>query len=239
MRALLAGVGFAFALAAGPAAASDAPIPAAEDGRWTLGGEVSVLGATICAPRDDPGEPTLLAGSAFTGPGVRVGIASDAHVTGLLRLGATFGFAHLRMNGHAERNGMRRDLALGLSALDVGVRARLAGRSGAVRPFGGLGVSGRFGLQATATETRVGFTADEPAPDVKPSAALLLTSELGFSVVRGRFELPIALDVSWNATHGRTTRDRLDGYVNLNLPGTLRVDATWTYGLRVGAAYRF
>lgn len=203
----------------------------------TVGVEFDGGGATMTAPDDDAGEPTLLHGSAFTGPAFRVAAAADTSVVGPLSLGASVGFGRYAMNGHAERDGLRRELALRLSALEVLVRARLGKRDGTVRPFGGIGFGGRFGLAASSTETRVGFTSAEPAPAVTTGNAALLALEGGVVVVAGRIRIPVAAVATRNLTYGTTTRDRLDGYRNVVLPGSLVVDANWTYGLRVGLGW--
>lgn len=219
--------------AAGPACGGDA------DHANAVGLSLLVGGATITSPNDDTGDITLLYGSAFTGPAFRGALTYSRQLTPSLALGGEVGFGAYRMQGHAERGSYRRELDFRLSSIDVLLAPGLRRAGGKVGGIATLLVGGRFGVSASATERRTGFSSDEGAPAIRTGSGFLLGGELGAFFRFGRWEVPVTFRALRNVTYRNTTEKRLDGYVNPALPGDFTVEASWTYGLTLGAAYRF
>lgn len=214
-------------------------VPGAARAETTVGVEIGGGGATITAPNDAPGEPTLLYGTSFTGPALRAAAAVDVGLPGPLSAGAELGVGRYAMNGFAEIGDSRRDLELRLTALEANLRLRAAARLGVVAPYAGLVLGGRFGLAASATDVRTGFEGTGGAPAIRTTNALVLGVDGGVALSVGPVQVPIGVRVTRNLGYGTTTRDRFDGYRSLAEPGELVVEANWTYLLQAGVAWRF
>ncbi len=204
-----------------------------------IGLQFGVGGATITSPNDEVGDPTLLAGSAFTGPMFRGALTYMRSITSTFAFGAELGLGRYSTSGFAEIGERRREIEFHATSLDVLVNARVRGSAGTVRPMGSLLLGGRFGVAASATERRTGFTTTDPAVAIETHGGFLLGLEGGVAIRTGSVEIPIAFRALNNLTYGRSTEDRLDGYRNVARPGNFQVESNWTYGLNIGVALTF
>ena len=204
-----------------------------------VGLNVGVGGATITAPTDELGEPTLLFGSSLTGPAYSVAAELNVLALPFLSVGVELGILHASVRGFAETPVLTRTLTLRFTSAELMARARIEAPLGPVRPFVGFGVGGRFGLSARATEEREGFDSDELAPSLATHSGVLVAGDLGVIIRLGSIDLPLHFRGTRNLSYGTTTRERLVDYESIAEPGDLQVDANWSYGFRVGARYRF
>lgn len=204
-----------------------------------MGAQLGAGGATITAPNDEVGEPTLLLGTAFTGPSFGGALDIDYRAMPFLSVGAEFGVMRSSSEGFAESGEATRSLTFKSTSLEILARARAEAPLTVVRPFVGLAFGGRFGLSAAAIEERTNFESDEPAPAIATGNAFLIAGDLGVVIKAGPLEIPLFFRGTHNASYGTTTKDRLEGFESLSEPGAFVVDANWTYGFRVGARYGF
>jgi hypothetical protein len=221
------------------AAAATLIVAAPSHAEFALGLDIGLGGATITAPSDDVGDPTLLFGSSLTGPAFMIAGELDFLALPFLSAGVEVGVQRASVSGFAETASSSRTLTLRFTSLETVLRARLEAPLTVVRPFLGFGVGGRFGLSASATEERVGFASDEPAPSLATHSGLLLLGDLGIVIRAGTIDVPIHFRGARNVSYGTTTRDRLSDYESTAEPGDFEVDANWSYGFRVGARFRF
>ena len=204
-----------------------------------VGLNVGVGGATIVAPNDSAGDPTLLFGSSFTGPSYSVATELDLLALPFLSVGAEVGVRHARMRGFAETASQSRTLTLRFTSAELMARARIEAPIPIIRPFVGLGIGGRLGLSASAIEEREGFVSSDTAPSLATHSGLLLAGDLGVVIQAGAIDVPFHFRGTRNVSYGNSTTDRLSGFESVDDPGDLQVDANWTYEFRVGARYRF
>ncbi|MFT6398450.1 MAG: hypothetical protein ACJAYU_003208 [Bradymonadia bacterium] len=213
--------------------------PATAAAQLSLGAQVAVGGATITAPNDEPGEPTLLFGTSLTGPSFGGALDLDYRAIPFLSVGAELGVFRSSMEGFAENGATTRTLTLKSTSLEILVRARVEAPLTIVRPFIGVALGGRFGVSAAAVDERTGFSSDEPAPAIATANSFVVAGDLGVIFHAGPVEIPLFFRGARNASYGTTTQDRLEGYQSLSEPGSFVVDANWTYGFRLGARYVF
>lgn len=213
--------------------------PPLEPERAQIGAQIAAGGATLTAPDDASGEPTLLYGTAFTGPAFRFAATFDYDLVGPLSLGAELALGRSKMRGYAEVEESRRDLSFRLTSCEGLLRLRGQSRSGPVRPYGLVGLGFRASISASAVDEREGFDTDEGAPAIATRTGGLFAMEAGVILRVGPVDVPVGVRAARSLGYAGNTRGRLDGYQSLADPGSFRVDASWSYGVTVGVAYRF
>lgn len=191
--------------------------------------------AALTTPNDAAGEPTLLYGSAFYGPAIRLGVAADLAAGGPLWVGLELGVDHLRLTGRAERDQLSRSMTLSTTALDIALRiSATPPRSDRVRPLATFALGLRAGLAASTSESVSGFDDPSPPLDATTAVAPILSLSVGALVPVRSVDLPISLRATAAPATPDSTRQRLVGYRSVDDPGAVRVDATWTCVVELG-----
>jgi hypothetical protein len=201
-----------------------------------VGAEVGAGVAHLGRPDDQPGELTLLYGTAFTGPAWHATASAAVGVWRWLEVTGALGVSQARLNGYAQTSTTRRELDLTLTSLAVpiGLRFRPA-RERNVVPLTGAGVGVRIGLSAQASDSAARAAADDDvAPGVRPATALFGFVEAGVRVRAGDTWIPIVLRASGNPLYPDSTARRLEGFESFEQPGKLRVEYRWDAQLSVG-----
>ena len=213
-------------------------LPSWADEQW-FGFEVGLGGATITAPNDEIGDPSLLHGSAFTGPLMRIGVTYERALHPLVRGGVELGLGSYAMKGFAERDTQRRELNLGMSAADVMLRARVEAPRGWAHPCVGVAAGGRWGLRARISEQSRGPVDDESLPPISTGNGVLVALDLGVILDRDRLRIPLMLRAARNLTYGSSTRSRFRDYQDTANPGELIIEANWSYAVSAGVTLPF
>ncbi|MCB9520357.1 MAG: hypothetical protein H6698_00970 [Myxococcales bacterium] len=191
--------------------------------------------AALTPPDDAAGEPTLLYGTGFYGPALRLGVAADLAAGGPLWIGLELGVDRLRLTGRAERDQFSRTMTLSTTALDVALRiSATPHRTERVRPLATFALGVRAGLAASASETVSGFDDASPPLDATTSVAPTLSLAVGALIPVRSIDIPISLRATAAPATPDSTRQRLVGYHSVDDPGAVRVDATWTCVAELG-----
>jgi hypothetical protein len=217
------------------------PLPASANDNTRVVVDVAGGRAVTSRPEDQPGDITLLYGTAFAGPAFRLGagVTHDLAETPLaVRMTADVGVVWLSGDGYASVGAATRTLVLSLTALEPLLGLELGLPLKGVEPYVGFSFGPRLGLRARAVETRSGFASSEAAPELRVGAGLLGVLELGATIDAGPVVIPLALRLEHDLAYPSTTAGRLDGGQSPESPGAYRVgfDFVWLTSAGVGFA---
>lgn len=226
--------GLALAALAAPLLLAPGSARADDAGTWTVGGRLGFGHAVTSRPEDDPGKPTLLYGSGFTGPGWRFGGTAAWQAHSFVRLRAGLEIARYRTSGYARAGEARRELVFGLTALELPIGVEGGYRVGVVEPFVGLGFGPRIGLSARVDDERDGFETDEPAPAIRVGTSVVGYLTLGARVDAGPVVVPLAMRMTSNLSYPNNTWERLEGWQSIEQPGDYLVDNDFTFFFTIG-----
>jgi len=198
--------------------------------RLRVGARVGGSYNHLSRPNDPAGEPTLLYGSVFSGPGLALGAQASLLATSspyldiLLELGLLYSFS--QGTGFAESldGSQRQTIRLRSHGMRVPLLLRIASRGeGSVRLSLLAGPEVLFGLASSATVTNEGIT-DEPAPlFTTPVTHIGLSAGLGVNVNLGKIRVPLDVRLTWDPMVADSTRERLEGYEDFENPGSYQV----------------
>ncbi|MEC9442169.1 MAG: hypothetical protein VYE40_13780 [Myxococcota bacterium] len=199
-------------------------------GRLRVGGRIGGSYNQLSRPTDPAGEPTLLYGSVFSGPGFVLGAqasflaTSSSYLDILLELGLLYGFS--QGTGYAESidGTQRQTIQLRSHGVRVPLLLRLGSRGeGRVRLSLLAGPELLLGLASSATVTNEGIE-DEPQPlYTKPVTHLGLSAGLGLNFNLGKVRVPLDFRLTWDPMMPGSTRERFEDFQDLNNPGTYQV----------------
>lgn len=174
----------------------------------------------------------MLFGTAFTGFGFQAGAAFYQRLSQLgvgpifLEIDALV--THRRGKGFAESRTSDASREVVIHSTGVHVPALVS-----------LGIEGSNTLHfGVGPELQAGFTAgsfvrqtgiEEPAGSlpVTPVLHVGLVGQLGMIFHAGSANIPVDLRLTWDPFVGSSTRDRFDGYVDMNNTGSYRVAFNW------------
>ena len=182
------------------------------------------------APSDAVGQVTLLAGSAFSGAGVRFSphlafrVAEwwRIRVEGGLTLNKTTGFSKGANSGEE----LRRTLHFSWTSLDLSAGPEwTTPESHPVTVRLALLLGGRFGLSSSADEELKGFTSNESPIAVHTHAVMPITFAFEVAPRLGPGRLTLGSRVVWAPNYPGTTEARLTNYASATAPGSYWVEA--------------
>lgn len=201
-----------------------------------VGVEAGAGVAHLGRPDDQPGDLTLLYGSAFTGPLWHASATVALNVLRRLEVTGAVGVSQARLNGFAQTSSARRALDLTLTSLTVPVGVRVhPARERDVVPLAGAGLGLRVGLAAQTRDSAAATAArDDVAPAGAAGSALTGFVEAGLRVRAGAVWIPVVLRASGNPLYPDATSRRLEGFESFEAPGRLRVEYRWDAQLSVG-----
>lgn len=178
-------------------------------------------------PEDAAGEPTLLAGSAFTGSGWVAGATYElAGLAPYVALGTGVIYSVASGAGFEERGSAKREITLEATTLRVPVVARLKYPVVAqVELVAGLGVEAVFGLTSSSVVDEENVPADDQFTLETVSVNTLhMLGQVGAEIDLGRVRLPLDLFLSVNPLTRSTTRERFEDYGGADNPGPFRAE---------------
>lgn len=215
-----------------------ATVPAtAESGSFEVGARFGGGLTQLSQPTDPAGEPTVLFGTAFTGPSFMIGGFASRTLTttglGQIFANADLLLAHSRGTGWAESRttAARREATIHDTSLRVPVLLGLsipgdsASFSLAVGPELLLGIASGSSVKQEGLEGL-----PEPLP-TKPATHLGIAADLGLTLKTAKFDLPVDARFTWDPMVKKSTRDRFDGYVSVQEPGKYTV--AWSFQMLV------
>ena len=233
LLASLLGFGVSAAVVTQTAFAQD-PVPAGLTENLSFGVAAGLGAAVTGRPDDAVDAPTLLNGSGYSGLAARFQGHANYRLSQTLRLRAALAFARYRMAGFAETSNTRRELTLDLNAIEFLPSFEFNRDLGPVILIAGVDAGVRFGLSATATEERTGFSSDTPAPAVRTAVNVLAGAHAGFAIDLGALQIPITGVALWNVTYPNTTLERLRDFQNTESPGAYTVDNDFVFIALIG-----
>lgn len=207
--------------------------------RWWLGLRAHLGSSITGRPEDQPGDPTLLYATGFTGTAWGLGATGAYEFAIPLRIRAELALGRFDVDGYAVANNQRRDLALGWTAIEAIVGLEPVWRLGENWEVNAMAFTGlRSGVQASAVETRTGFRSGDGAPSIQTNAAWLVGLQAGaawcIATASGTLRLPLAVRWTYNASYPATTRERLNGFASVESPGRYAVDNDFTIVVQTG-----
>ena len=210
------------------------PAPATFADRLSFGVAAGLGAVATGRPEDANDAPTLLNGSGYSGLALRVQGHAQFRLSPTIRLRTALAFARYRMSGFAETDTTRRELAFDLNAIELLPSFEFHRDLGPVSLIAGVDAGVRFGLSASATEQRTGFTSDTPATAVRTAINLLAGAHAGVAIDLGAVQIPITGVALWNITYPDTTLERLRDFQSTESPGAYTVDNDFVFLALVG-----
>ena len=180
----------------------------------------------LSRPTDPRGEPTLLFGSAFSGPAITGGAAGWWRATRLGPLGLTLELDLLyswhQGVGFAQDTeaGQRQTIWLRAHMLRVPMRVGLrTGGAGRVQGRLALGPELLVGVASGARVRNEGLEQQAPALETTPAVHLGLGGLIGAAIQLGPVTVPLEARLVWDPMVADSTRGRFQGYQSLEEPG--------------------
>jgi hypothetical protein len=218
-----------------PGAASAQEAPAAHRVSAQLGLNYTILGR----PDDQPGDVTLLAGSAFLGGGFALGLGYEWAPLEPFALETGLYYTRSAATGLAALGSEEREVTVEADILRVPLwgKARLSAWEG-VHLLGGLGPELLLGLTSAATIIERNIPADaQGLVETTSVTSLYLTAFVGVEIDAGPLRVPLRLHASVNPLTGASTRARLDGFQSQEAPGQLRMEFDYEVLFLTGASW--
>lgn len=198
----------------------------------------------LMQPEDRVGRPTLLHGTAFTGPGfvfgpsARLGLGEVAGARFSLNADLLYGFH--RGSGFEEHSGGQRvDVTLSTHVLRLPLMVQMTNEGVTLSPTVGVGVEPIFGLVSGATVVNTNINRPAEPLETTPQTAVAGIVALGLDWKQDRFVVPLDLRVSWNPFVGSTTVERFEGYRSPTNRGAYEVAFDWQIMLTAGIRWGF
>lgn len=195
--------------------------------------------ASLRAPADPPGGPTLLSGTSFAGVGLGVGASYE--VNGLwswLSLESGLFYARNTMTGFEASGDQLREALLQLDTLRVPLwmKVKVAPVS-ALRLVFGVGPEVVFGLASGSSVRERNIPLDE-AQVIRTESpnTVHLTGLLGVELDGGAVSFPLMVHLSYNPLVGDSTAERFAGNSGDAL-GTLRLQVEFELLVTLGVSY--
>lgn len=220
--------GSAYDEASGEASGDDSP--SRLEGRLSVG-----FGwANTRRTSDQPGEITLLGGSAFPGTSARIAGALGVNIIDSVGLLFEAGYQRTATTGYVQSDDhpqcagaiCRRELELQQHSIDLFAMISLNQPvSSKIGLWGATGLGVRIGVRARAEERRIGFYDETPTIPIRIAPALVLPVEAGIVLRSPNFSIPIGVRFQINPTYATTTAGRLDGDGTLRNPGNYLVES--------------
>jgi len=165
-------------------------------------------------PADNPGDLTILAGSAFTGSGIVVGATYE--LTGLvpfLSFESGLFYAHSSAVGFEIRGIEEREILLEVDTIRLPLWTKLEVPFGSVlRGVVGLGPEVVIGFASSSTVREQNIPLEDAAVlRTQSVTSLHLTAILGLEIDAGPVVVPLSFHASLNPFTGATTAQRLEG----------------------------
>ncbi len=199
----------------GSAAAAEPQSPdAAPVDRDTVAFKLGISFNALGRPADGPGEPTLLAGSAFTGVGFVVGGSYElARVMPLLSLESGLFYGHSTASGFEIRGEQEREVLLEVDAVRVPLWLRVEWPAlPALRLVVGGGPEVLFGVASASTVREKNIPEDQAAALLtRAVTSVQLTGIVGVEIDAGPVVIPLSFHASVNPLTGETTAERTEG----------------------------
>lgn len=213
------------ALAAAALLAIVLPTTSAE-AQLRIGGRVGGNFNQLSQPNDPAGEPTVLFGSAFTGAGFIAGATSYYDITqvgpGPIFLNVDLLLSHNRGTAFAESrtSDARRELTIHTTGLRLPVLGGIGFEGSSTTFEMALGPEVLLGLMSGSKVTQSGIRGGDPGTlETRATSGVALTAKLGMLFEMGAGALPLDIRFSWNPFVPGSTRERFDGYVDMDNPG--------------------
>ncbi|MBH25752.1 MAG: hypothetical protein CMH57_15200 [Myxococcales bacterium] len=216
------------------------PRGSGEPWQHALGLRFGINYSVLDRPQDGPGEPTLLSGSAFTGPGFVVGPSWE--VSGLIPwVSMELGLLYTRSTatGFEQRGALKREILLEVTALRLPVWAKLKSSNyGPMRLVGGLGVDALVGLTSSSTVREQNVPADEAGRlETVSVTALHLGGLVGVEFDLDKVVLPLTVHGSFNPRTGESTIERYEDYGGAANPGPYKMEFDYEVLVLLGVFY--
>ena len=177
-------------------------------------------------PADQPGDVTLLAGSAFTGAGFVVGATYElARLAPILSVETGFFYGHSTATGFEIRGEQEREVLLEVDTLrlPLWVKGEFS-LVGPVRGVVGFGPEAVIGFASASTVRERNIPEDQAAVlQTEAVTSLHLTGILGIELDAGPVVIPLSFHASVNPLTGGTTAERVGG-VEGKVLGPFRVE---------------
>jgi hypothetical protein len=202
-----------------------AAAPLAAEPGWHVGAALAGGVGVTSRPEDGAGELTLLHGTGFQGPAVRLAVVAHRDVAPFATVGAELGYGRYQLNGFATRAGETRELTLTHAGIELLAIARVHVPLDRVRPALGFGLGPRIGLSARLRDSAAGTPGIDPAPRGARDIGFPLLIEAGAAVrVSTGWDLALRVRGAWNVAYPATTGDRLSGWSSFDDVGEYRVE---------------
>ncbi len=191
-------------------------------------------------PADQPGDITILSGSAFVGTGLALGLSYEW--TGLAPLSLESGLFYSKSNasGLQTKGDAQQEALLESSAIRVPVwgkyRAKITDSVALVIGAGPellLGV----GSASTLREKNVDEATTQPL-ETASVTTVQLTGLFSVEVDLGPAVIPLSIHGSFNPLTGAKTQDRLEGFVSPQQPGALKMEFSYEILFLMGFSYK-
>lgn len=194
----------------------------------------------LTRPEDEPGDITLLAGSAFLGTGLALGLTYET--TQLLppvTLETGIFYTRSNLSGLAALGEQQREALLEADLLRLPLWARYKHPlTDSLRLTAGLGPELLLGLtSASVLRERNVATEDQGTLPTTSVTTLYLTLLMGIELDIGPVVLPFSLHASLNPLTGATTQERLDNHQSPDAPGQLRMEFDYEILFLTGISY--
>ncbi|MEO1269358.1 MAG: hypothetical protein AAFX99_14805 [Myxococcota bacterium] len=200
----------------------------------------SILGR----PDDDPDDPTLLSGSAFTGPGFVIGPSWEIVGLGLPMFSLETGLLYTRSTatGFEERDTLKRDILLEVTTLRLPLWFKIRAEAvsfGPVRLVAGVGVDALIGVTSASTVREDNVPATEVSTELETMSvtAFHLGALAGLELDLDEIVVPIMVHGSFNPGVGASTTDRYQDYGGAADPGPYRMEFDYEVLVLLGIMY--
>jgi hypothetical protein len=221
------------------------PAPAAEqptrEAQPAVSFRFGINHVVLDRPNDQPGEVTLLSGSAFTGNGLLLGATYEHAGLGVSWLSLEGGlfFAHSTASGLSIVGEMQREILVEANTLrlPVWLKAKWAALP-ELRVFVGTGPELLYGVNSASTIREVNIPEDQQGfLETQSVTTFQWTGLVGAEVDIGPVVIPLSIHASVNPLVGDKTADRLEGTSSVNNPGRLRMEFDYEFLFLLGVAY--
>ena len=224
------------ALGWGPSAAMAAD---ADEERWTAGLSAGASAQWMIEPTDDEGEPTVLYGSAFRGPGMVIGPSLQIDVGPIDELDVAVEleglYGYQRASGFARHSESGQiDVTLSQHVFRFPAQLVARGWAGDVPVFFGAGLEPVVGVHSASSVETDGVDVPIAALATRPVTSVGALASLGIDLSYGEQVIPVSLRVAYDPSVPESSRGRLEGYESDEEPGEFGVQFDLTVMMTVG-----
>ena len=206
--------------------------------------------AYLSGPTDPVGEPTLLYGAAYSGWGLQGGVGVEWEILDVIHsdLRVDLVWSQGEVSGLAEDAQAQSRQTIELSSTSLRVPILVQWRSAPAREaadqglvfYAGLGPEVLIGLGSGAVVVNEGIPEDPEPLYTTQVFHVGVSAALGAALmITERVRIPIDARLTWDPFVPRSTRERFEGYVSFEEPGSYQIAYDLQLALSLGVGVDF